>query len=259
MDESPQAHDELTRIFRDALPDAWRHAVEVTRSLDGFELRFRDAEGRQHALDALTRSRAPTATLMGKALGYSYTIVDPGVDEAAVLDEYRAVMAALAARERELLPWFRRPDVPGKSHNGAVLPVDFRQMREFILGCDDDNIYEGIWLVGLDDIIAHVVGKLLPDAALGEGDALGTVQFVIQTPHSEHDIWVARRGAKVEAGVGRVDGAQASATVTLPDFLRLFVNEPGKDAATQMSTGSLRVTGDEALVRAFPGWFRLPT
>lgn len=259
MDESPQAYDELTRIFRDALPDAWRHAVEVARSLKGFVFRFRDADGRQHALEALPRARAPAATLMGKMLGYSYTIVDPGVDEAAVLDEYRAVMAALAARERELLPWFRRPDAPDKSSSDAVLPVDFRQMREFVLGCDDDNIYEGIWLVGLDEILAHLVGRLLPDAARGEGDARDTVQFVLQTPHGEHDIWVARRGAKVEAGIGRVDGAQASATVTLPDFLRLFVNEPGKDAATQMATGSLRVTGDEALVRAFPGWFRLPT
>ena len=259
MDESPQTHDELTRILRDALPDAWRHAVGAARSLDGFEFRFRDADGRQHALDAHPRARAPAAALMGKALGYSYTIVDPGVDEAAVRDEYRAVMAALAAREHELLPWFRRLDAPGKPRNGAVLPVDFRQLRELILGRDDDSMYEGIWLVGLDDIIAHVVGRLLPDAAHGEGDALGTVQFVLQTPHGERDIWVARRGAKVEAGVGRVEGAEASATVTLPDFLRLFVNEPGKDAATQISTGSLRVTGDEALVRAFPGWFRLPT
>jgi len=110
MDEpSSQASDELTAILRHALPEAWRHAVEATLTPEGFVFRFRDADGHQHALDARPRDLVPTALLTGEALGYSYTIVDPAIDDAAVLDGYRAVLTALAARESDLLPWLPGP------------------------------------------------------------------------------------------------------------------------------------------------------
>jgi hypothetical protein len=109
MDEPSPKADELNAILRQALPESWRHAEETSLTPEGFVFRFRDAEGRQHALDARPRDLVPTALLTGEALGYSYTIVDPTIDDAAVLDTYRAVLTALAARESELLPWLPPP------------------------------------------------------------------------------------------------------------------------------------------------------
>jgi len=128
MDEpSSQASDELTAILRHALPEAWRHAVEATLTPEGFVFRFRDADGHQHALDARPRDLVPTALLTGEALGYSYTIVDPAIDDAAVLDGYRAVLTALAARESDLLPWLD-PTAPGDGPSSAA-PVSAQAAR----------------------------------------------------------------------------------------------------------------------------------
>jgi hypothetical protein len=110
MDESSsQVHDELNAILRQALPEAWRHAAEATLIPEGLAFRFRDADGRLHALDARPRDIVPSALVTGNALGYSYTVVDPAVDDAVMLDEYRTVLTALAARENELLPWLTAP------------------------------------------------------------------------------------------------------------------------------------------------------
>ena len=110
MDEpSAQTHDEPTTILRDALPEAWRHAAEATLTPEGFAFQFRDAEGRQHSLDARPLDLVATALVTGDVLGYSYTIVDPTVDDAAVLEQYRDVLTALAAREADLLPWLPVP------------------------------------------------------------------------------------------------------------------------------------------------------
>ena len=110
MDEpSAQTHDEPTTILRDALPEAWRHAAEATLTPEGFTFQFRDAEGRRHSLDARPRDLVATALVTGDVLGYSYTIVDPTVDDAAVLEQYRDVLTALAAREADLLPWLPAP------------------------------------------------------------------------------------------------------------------------------------------------------
>jgi len=120
MDEpSAQALDELNAILRQALPEAWRHDPETAISPEGFTFRFRDAEGRQHALDVRALEQLPTALVTGTALGYSYTTLDPSLDEAAVLDDYRAVLTALAAREEDLLRWMPEPAAPVES---AALP-----------------------------------------------------------------------------------------------------------------------------------------
>ena len=113
MDEpSAQALDELNAILRQALPEAWQHDPETAIFPEGFTFRFRDAEGRQHALDVRGLEQLPTALVTGTALGYSYTSLDPSLDEAAVLDDYRAVLTALAAREEDLLRWMPEPEAP---------------------------------------------------------------------------------------------------------------------------------------------------
>lgn len=97
---------ELGATLTRALPEAWRNDVGVTLSPDGFVLRFSDAEGRRHALDA--RAKGEGALVTGDELGYAYTLVDARVDEAATLDAYRAALTAIAAREAEVLPWLKR-------------------------------------------------------------------------------------------------------------------------------------------------------
>ncbi len=113
MDEpSAQALDELNAILRQALPEAWQHELTTAISPEGFTFRFRDAEGRQHALDVRSLEQLPTALVTGTALAYSYTLAEPGLDEATVLDDYRAVLTALAAREEDLLRWMPEPEAP---------------------------------------------------------------------------------------------------------------------------------------------------
>jgi len=120
MDEpSAQALDELNAILRQALPEAWQHDPETALSPEGFTFRFRDAEGRQHSLDVRALDQLPTALVTGTALGYSYTALDPSLDEATVLDDYRAVLTALAAREEDLLRWMPDPVAPVEN---AALP-----------------------------------------------------------------------------------------------------------------------------------------
>ena len=120
MDEpSAQALDELNAILRQTLPEAWQHDPEAAISPEGFTFRFRDAEGRQHSLDVRALEQLPTALVTGTALGYSYTTLDPSLDEAAVLDDYRAVLTALAAREEDLLRWMPEPVAPVEN---AALP-----------------------------------------------------------------------------------------------------------------------------------------
>lgn len=102
------APEELAAILRAALPEAWRREVTATLSSGGFVLRFVDDDGHRHVLDARETSPGAPSFVSGKALGYSYTLVDAALDEAAALDRYRTVLTTLAAREDEILPWLVR-------------------------------------------------------------------------------------------------------------------------------------------------------
>lgn len=102
------APEALAAILRDALPEAWRREVSATLSSGGYVLRFLDGEGRRHVLDARELSPGAPSFVSGAALGYSYTLVDPALDEASALEGYRAVLSTLAAREGEVLPWLVR-------------------------------------------------------------------------------------------------------------------------------------------------------
>jgi hypothetical protein len=141
----------------------------------------------------------------------------------------------------------------------AAMPSDLRGLQSVVQGRDDDTMYEGIRAQGVDVVLAHVASILPGAGAPGGADgAQGAVQFVLDTPDGERRLWIARDGAAVAAGLGEAAAARATAAMTLANFLRLLTAEPGKDAAAQTALRSLRVTGDEALVRALPGWFLPP-
>ena len=141
-----------------------------------------------------------------------------------------------------------------------MLPDNLHGLQALVRGRDDDTIYEGIGRQGVDAVLAHVSLTLLPGnvAPEGGGDAQGVVQFVLSTLDGERHLWVSRDGGVVTAGVGHAEGARTTFTMTLADLLRLLANESGKDVAAQVSAGSMRVSGDETMADAFPGWFRLP-
>lgn len=141
----------------------------------------------------------------------------------------------------------------------SAVPDNLGQLRAMVQGRDDDTIYEGVRPLGVEAVLALLGLTILPGAVAPEGGgAQGTVQFVLATADGEHHLWISRGGAAVESGVGSADRAQATVAMKFTDLLRLLSNESGKDVAAQLATKSMRVTGDEALVRALPGWFRLP-
>ncbi|MDP3213505.1 MAG: hypothetical protein Q8S73_05340 [Deltaproteobacteria bacterium] len=105
QDEYP-APAALTSLLSSLLPEGWRHEVSATLSPPGgMVLHFRDAAGRQHAFDVRRQLPGTASFVTGEALAYGYLRVDEAVDEVAALKDYRAALTALAARERDLLPW----------------------------------------------------------------------------------------------------------------------------------------------------------
>lgn len=105
LDEYP-APAELTSLLSSLLPEGWRHEVSATLSPPGgMVLHFRDAAGRQHAFDVRPQHPGTASFVAGEARAYGYLRVDEAVDEVAVLKDYRAALTALAARERDILPW----------------------------------------------------------------------------------------------------------------------------------------------------------
>jgi hypothetical protein len=128
------------------LPEAWRHDLAVSLTPGGFIVRFRDAEGRRHAFDAReARSGEPTL-VSGRSLAFSYLCLEEGAEETALAGEYRNALAALAARESDLLPWIDRdaptdaPWLPGAQPASwelaaivtSLLPADWRSEVEVL-------------------------------------------------------------------------------------------------------------------------------
>ena len=109
MPDGPAAPEGLTAIVREALPEAWRTHLRVLVSTGSFMVGFCDEKGRQHAFDVRKVANGSPAFITGQALGYSYTLVDPRIAEDVELEAYRSALAALAARESEILPWLTLP------------------------------------------------------------------------------------------------------------------------------------------------------
>jgi hypothetical protein len=104
MDEpTPQAPDPLTRTLEGLLPEAWRHDLAVARHPLGFTLQFSDAQGARHTVEAREAQPDAPALVTGRTLAYSYTLADASIDVAPILEEYRAVLTAIAAQEDVLL------------------------------------------------------------------------------------------------------------------------------------------------------------
>lgn len=103
------AGDDLVTLLRETLPEGWRHDVAVIVSKGSMLLTCRDAKGRQHVLDARPLNRDTPALVPGQTLGFSYTMVDPSLDGTSLIEEYRAVLTAMAAREADILPWLTEP------------------------------------------------------------------------------------------------------------------------------------------------------
>ena len=89
---------------REALPAGWRRDVVAVRSPPGLFLHFRDDDGRRHAFNIHPLRPGGPALVQGAALAYSYLSVDEAVDPGALIDDYRAAMTSLSAREPELVP-----------------------------------------------------------------------------------------------------------------------------------------------------------
>lgn len=116
--ETP-APAELSRIVVASMPEAWRSQAVVSVVPGGFVLRFVDARGRKNLLDA--RPLHEGALVRGRELGFSYTVVDPAIDEQLAIDEYRAALTDLASHETELLPFI--PVIEAPEPEPEVLPL----------------------------------------------------------------------------------------------------------------------------------------
>lgn len=99
--EVPEA---LVALVRELLPEAWRADLGLAIvSEESLIVRAKDAAGVLHALDVRRLKRNQPCMLRGEALGYSYTKLDPALDEAAVMPLYRQILERFIAREPELL------------------------------------------------------------------------------------------------------------------------------------------------------------
>jgi hypothetical protein len=83
-------------------------------------LTCRDGDGHQHVLDARQLTPGTPALVPGKTLGFSYTMVDPSLDGNSLIEEYRVVLTAMAAREADILPWLTEP-APAVTSGGTAL------------------------------------------------------------------------------------------------------------------------------------------
>jgi hypothetical protein len=142
----------------------------------------------------------------------------------------------------------------------APRPSSLAAVRAQVLGRDDASLYQGLSQAGIDVVLDHLVNVVLPTAfrtGLAEGPT-GVVQLTLGSPSGERHLSIARTEAGVHARTGHATNPGAVASMTLANLLRLLINEPGKDVATQLASKAIHVTGDEALVRAIPEWLELP-
>jgi len=177
-DERP-APTELAALLAAALPEAWRNDLSAALTPQGFVLRFADAEGRKHILEARRGDESP-ALVKGRELGFSYRAVDDTRDEVALVAAYRAAMPPLLAREDELLALLAEapeesPGTPATREVHAfiltLLPEAWR--REVEVFTTDDGLT--IRSVGDDGLTHHIVArKLVPGAAhAARGESYG--------------------------------------------------------------------------------------
>lgn len=100
-DEVPEA---LVALVRELLPEAWRGEMGLAIvSEESLIVRAKDAAGVLHALDVRRLKRNQPCMIRGESLGYSYTKLDPALDEAAAMPKYREILERFVAREPELL------------------------------------------------------------------------------------------------------------------------------------------------------------
>lgn len=139
------------------------------------------------------------------------------------------------------------------------MPSTLADLRGKVAGRNDGTLYEGVERLGVDTVIGHVAVSILPGVVdpAAPAEPRGVVQFELSTPEGERHLSVARTESGVEVRTGHAPSPQATVSMTLANLLRMLVGEAGKDAASQIATKAMHVTGDEALVRALPGWFRL--
>lgn len=92
----------LAALLEELLPPDWRRDLTVEPIEGGFRARFRDGEGRAHAIEV--KRGADRCLLRGPALGYSYAS-SPHADVA----RFRALFERLAADESALLGCMEAP------------------------------------------------------------------------------------------------------------------------------------------------------
>lgn len=106
-DHEAPVPDALVELVRGMLPEPWRADLGLAIvSEESLIVRARDAAGILHALDVRRLNRNQPCMIRGAALGYSYTRVDPRLDEAATMPLYREVLERFIAREPEILAHF---------------------------------------------------------------------------------------------------------------------------------------------------------
>lgn len=93
----------LQALLTALLPEDWRHDVRAYLTEEGFLVRLRDAEGRQHRLDGQFLAFNAKALVRGQRLGFAYEGETNEVTPAALLNTYTEVLKGFAAREGEIL------------------------------------------------------------------------------------------------------------------------------------------------------------
>lgn len=143
----------------------------------------------------------------------------------------------------------------------SSLPATFDQLRTKIASRSDETLDAGVREIGIDTVLTHVVTRIMPASVAANLPAAprGVVHLALSSVDGPRHVTVARTAEGVEAHIGMAASPDATASMSLVSLLRLLVNEPGYDVAPQLAARAITVTGDEALVRALPTWFRLPT
>ena len=176
-DERP-APAALVALLEAALPEAWRHDLSVALTPQGFVMRFADAEGRKHILEARHGDESP-ALVKGHTLGFSYRAVDEARDEVSLVATYRDALTSFVAREDDLLAFMgdEREEVgtPAPREVSAFivqqLPAEWRRDVEVFAAPDGLTIR----CLGDDGLTHHIaVRRLAPGAAPAvRGEAYG--------------------------------------------------------------------------------------
>lgn len=145
--------------------------------------------------------------------------------------------------------------------HASSLPATFAQLRTKIADRSDATLDAGVQEIGIDTVLTHVVTRIMPASVAADLSAapLGVVQLALSTLDGPRHVTVARTAAGVETRGGAAASPDATASMSLVNLLRLLVSERGYDVALQLASRTITVTGDEALVRALPTWFQLPT